>query len=70
MSSKYATEVDSVQRVGDVTFKEVKQYTFDVSVSAIDEVSNFGDAEFIVRLNGRPIKRMNEYQARRLGLIL
>jgi hypothetical protein len=65
-----ATPYNDFQRVGEVTSKTITQQVFDVNISADDNASFQPDTEFILRVNGRIITRMNEYRARRLGLIL
>jgi len=57
-------------RVGEVTSHVITQLVFDVNISADDNAGFQPDTEFILRVNGRIVTRMNEFRARRLGLIL
>lgn len=62
------TEV-SPSRIGTVTGRTTKTFTFDVSIEAMDEYAHGNADEFIIMLNGRVLTRMNEYRARRMGLV-
>ena len=67
MADKYAHTV-SDNHIGSVRGRNINQYSFDVS---IDPISEFDDTatEYLITVNGRIVKRMNEYQAKRMGLI-
>lgn len=48
--------------------KESRTVVWDIEVAPIDEHDDF-DVEYVIKVNGRPIKRMNGFAARRQGLI-
>lgn len=60
----YDVAVDP-QRFGEVTGHTTKTFTFDVHVTPADVDAD----EFIIAVNGRIVKRMNRWQAERLGLV-
>jgi hypothetical protein len=55
--------------VGTVTTRVITQQVIDVTVDPIQDVSDGGESEIILRVNGRIIRRLNSYQARRMGII-
>jgi len=56
------------ERIGTVRGRTVTQYSFDVSIDGISDYDAVAD-EYLITVNGRVIKRMNDYQAKRMGLI-
>lgn len=62
------TAADASRTVGDVTGQPVKQYVFDVRATTSTYEADGAD-EFIVKLNGRVIKRMDRHAAIRAGLL-
>ena len=54
---------------GAVRGREVRQYVIDITASALDSEVGGDVDEIIVRVNGRPWRRLNRGQAERYGLI-
>ena len=57
-------------KIGDVTGHTTKTFTFDVNITGLDEYQHDNAQEFILRVNGQVLKRMNYHQAERMGLVL
>lgn len=55
--------------IGSVTGRTTKTFTFDVQIAPMDSYAHDNADEFILMVNGRIVTRMNEYRARRMGLI-
>lgn len=66
MATYPATKVDS--SVGTVNGQTFTQYVYDVNINPLTEYDAIAD-EYIIRVNGRVIRRMSKYQAQRMGLI-
>lgn len=60
--------VASDRNIGSVTGRSVTQYSFDVAIEPMDNYDAVAN-EYLITVNGRVVKRMNEYQAKRMGLI-
>lgn len=73
--SVYATASDHDRmgtkkaNLGNVVGYTTRSFTFDVTVDALSDYDYDGADEFLIKVNGRPVKRMNAYQAERMGLI-
>lgn len=68
--AQYATPktVSASDNLGTVTGETVRQYVINVEVAAPTRL--VGDAdEIVIKLNGRPFRRLTRHQADRLGLI-
>jgi hypothetical protein len=64
----YALKADPAARIGQVSGRTVTSYVVDIEAH-VSEVT-IGDAdEIILRVNGRPLKRMSIGQARRSGIV-
>ena len=64
--ANYATRTH--RSVGTVSGAEYRSYVIDVE-ARVSELT-VGDAdEVVIRLNGRPLKRMTPHQARRAGVV-
>lgn len=66
MSSKYET-MESLPSVGNVTKREKKIVAYDVQIT--DPYENGSADEYQITVNGRIIRRLNEFQAARLGIL-
>jgi len=73
--SVYATAEDHYrmgtkkESMGTVAGYTTRSFTFEVAISPVER-DLYDDAdEFLITVNGRVIKRMNQFQAERLGLI-
>ena len=67
-ATKTKTAVDNTQHLGSVTGQPVRQYVVNIEASVDRRAA--GDAEeFIVKLNGYVMCRVNRHRAERLGLI-
>jgi hypothetical protein len=62
------TAVDNTKHLGSVTGRQVSQYVLDIDAT-VDRYAVEGADEIIIRLNGRPLKRMTVGQAERAGII-
>ena len=67
MANQYAKTVTDTH-IGTVRGRSVTQYSFDVSIDPLDSYDDVAN-EYLITVNGRVVKRMNEYQAKRMGLI-
>lgn len=63
-----STEVISTQ-IGAVTGWTTKTFIFSVDIEPMDSYAHDNADEFILEVNGRVVTRMNEFRARRMGLI-
>jgi hypothetical protein len=61
----YATTTKKAP-IGTVSTDELRTTVIDVQV---DQVAVHPDADVLIRLNGRPLRRMTRHQAARLGLV-
>lgn len=66
MATYPATKVDS--SVGTVHGQTFTQYVYDVNITPLTGYDVIAD-EYIIRVNGRVIRRMSKYQAQRIGLV-
>jgi hypothetical protein len=64
---KYIETFDSAEPKGKVYQREVPTIVISVEVSGI---SNNEEAEYVLMVNGRTVKRMTHFQAKRLGMFL
>lgn len=55
--------------IGSVTGRTTKTFTFQVDIDPMDSYAHDNADEFILMVNGKIVTRMNEYRARRMGLI-
>ena len=66
MANSYATTTPKSQfPYGNVTRNEKKIVSYDVTIEPLEYDAN-GDAEYVITVNGKVIKRMNYWQAARL----
>lgn len=63
----WPTAVAADRHAGTVTRGEQLIVTFDVDITPLDAWDE--DAEFVIRVNGRAVRRMRAFQARRMGLL-
>jgi hypothetical protein len=56
---------------GDIkgTVRETRTIVFDVDVTPVTPSGISQDDEFVIKVNGRVVKRMLAWQAKRMGLI-
>lgn len=66
---QYPTAVASPRSVGDVRTSTRTVKSFDVSVTP-DTYDDVLADEYVLTVNGRVVKRMNRFQAKRLGLVV
>ena len=55
--------------IGGVQGRQVRQYVIDINGAVDSAVIGYAE-EIIVRMNGRPLKRMNMHAADRAGLVI
>lgn len=65
-SYDYDTKKDT--SCGTVTTREVKTHFIDVTVNPFEAIG--ADDEIVIAVNGRTVKRMDIYQANRMGLLI
>jgi hypothetical protein len=63
----YGTKTDVDRSVGTVRGRETRIYVIDVEASVF--LADADADEIVIRLNGRPIKRMTMHAARRSGVV-
>ena len=65
------TDYDSVKKanLGSVAGYVTKTFTFEAKIDAVEDYVTDGADEFIITVNGRMVKRMNRFQAERIGLV-
>lgn len=73
--SEYATAMDHARKgtkkaaLGEVNGYTTRSFTFEIVIDPSYPETYEGADEFLITVNGRVIKRMNAYQAERMGLI-
>jgi len=73
--SVYATAEDHSRMgtkkasLGTVNGFTTRSFTFEVNVDPIEDYDYDGADEFVLIVNGHLVKRFNQFQARRMGLI-
>lgn len=55
--------------MGSVNGFVTRSFTFEVTIDSANELDYQNADEFIITVNGKIVKRMNSYQAQRMGLI-
>jgi hypothetical protein len=66
--SRNSSSKQWVPRVGEVGMVTTMVVAIDISVDPM-EVHYSDDADYVIKVNGRVIKRMNAFQAIRLGIV-
>jgi hypothetical protein len=65
--AQYAQQHDNDDSLGGVQGRRTSQYAIDITLTVPD--AEAGADEFVIRVNGRPVKRLGPHEATRLGLI-
>lgn len=69
MATNYARTINNGDPVGSVSAKEIRQYVFDVNIYPDQKTFGAEYDEYILRVNGRVIRRMSRRQALQLGMV-
>lgn len=65
----YTIDANNDHELGTVYGHTTRTFSIDIAIDPIDEYQHENANEFVLTVNGRVVKRMNEYAARRMGVI-